>query len=343
MTFVTFLMQLYGNEPPILREIMPQVKENNDCSHSNQNILLDASRNVPSQDLSDRFLCNGKKVTLKLLSDDKYLVVEQRSGGKLLSLFPTNLCQESDVISIENIVLVRGKDSYRVSKTASNQRFTSTRDSSKPTTNVSNDWLRWNKTLTTSSLCQNETFPSVPIDDKEKFLEAINFQPPIDQKCGAGIIINYIKKASDNTWKIKKLTFHHPDHQVVAVWRDRLEQAVLKCSVDRPKKLLIFVNPFGGRGKAKNIFDSKVAPLLRLCGVRHDVVITERANHASEMLQECNLEGVDGVVSVGGDGMFSEIFTGMLLRNTAMKNGNIHELRKGKIRVGMIPAGELNT
>ena len=103
----------------MLREIMPQVKENNDCSHSSQNIFLDTSRNVLSQDLSDRFLFNGKKVTLKLLSDDKSLVVEQRSGGKLLSLFPTNLCQESDVISIENIVLVRGKDSYRVSNTAS--------------------------------------------------------------------------------------------------------------------------------------------------------------------------------------------------------------------------------
>ena len=180
----------------------------------------------------------------------------------------------------------------------------------------------------------------MPIDDKENVLELINFQYPIDRKCGAGIIINYIKKASDNTCKIKKLSFYHPDPQVVAVWRDRLEQAVLKCSVDRPKKLLIFVNPFGGRGKAKNIFDSKVAPLLRLCGVRHDVVITEGANHASEMLQECNLEGVDGVVSVGGDGMFSEIFTGMLLRNTTMKNGNINELRKGKIRVGMIPAGK---
>ena len=333
-------MQLYGNERLILREMMPHVKENSDCSQSNQNVLLDTSPNNSSQDLSGRFSCNGKKVTLKLRSDDKFLVVEKQSGGKLLPLFLTSYSQDEELISIENIVLIRGKDSFRLSKTASYQTFTSNKDALKPTTNVSNDWRRWNKTLTAKPLHRGETFPINPIDDKETFVEPIN---SIDQKCCPGIVINYIKKASDSTWRIKKLSFHHPDHQVVAVWRDRLEQAVLKCSVDRPKKLLIFVNPFGGRGKAKNIFDSKVAPLLRLCGVRFDVVITERANHASEILQECNLEGVDGVVSVGGDGMFSEIFTGMLLRNTMMKNGNIHELRKGKIRVGMIPAGESNT
>ena len=336
-------MQLYGNERLILREMMPHVKENSDCSQSNQNVLLDTSPNNSSQDLSGRFSCNGKKVTLKLRSDDKFLVVEKQSGGKLLPLFLTSYSQDEELISIENIVLIRGKDSFRLSKTASYQTFTSTKNALKPTTNVSKDWRRWNKTLTTKPSHRSENLPSDHIDDQENFVRPINFESPIDQKCSAGIIINYIKKASDNTWKIKKLSFHHPDHQVVAVWRDRLEQAVLKCSVDRPKKLLIFVNPFGGRGKAKNIFDSKVAPLLRLCGVRFDVIITERANHASEILQECNLEGVDGVVSVGGDGMFSEIFTGMLLRNTMMKNGNIHELRKGKIRVGMIPAGESNT
>ena len=322
---------------------MPQVKENSDCSQSNQIILLDTSQNNSSQDLSGRFSCKGKKVTLKLVSDDKSLVLEKGSGGKLLTLFLTTSCQDKELISIENIVLIRGKDSFRLSKTASYQTFTSTKNALKPTTNVSNDWRSWNKTLITKPLHRSETFPSDPIVDQEKFVEQIEFESPIDQKCSAGIIINYIKKASDNTWRIKKLSFHHPDHQVVAIWKDRLEQAVLKCSVDRPKKLLIFVNPFGGRCKAKNIFDSKVAPLFRLCGVRFDVVITERANHASEMLQECNLEGVDGVVSVGGDGMFSEIFTGMLLRNTIIKNGNIHELRKGKIRVGMIPAGESNT
>ena len=104
--------------------------------------------------------------------------------------------------------------------------------------------------------------------------------------------------------------------------------------------MLIFVNPFGGRGDGKTIFYNKVAPLLRLSGVKFDVVITERANHAKDMLQRCSLDGIDGIVCVGGDGMFSEIFTGLLLRTEKEANGDFTHLRRSNMRVGVIPAGK---
>ena len=137
------------------------------------------------------------------------------------------------------------------------------------------------------------------------------------------------------------MCFHNTNHQIIAAWRSKLEECLLNISRDRPKKLLIFVNPFGGSGQGKTIFYSQVAPLLRLSGVKFDVVITERANHAKEMLQKCCLEGLDGVVCVGGDGMFSEIFTGMLLRTEKESNGDFTQLKKGRMRVGVIPAGNI--
>ena len=37
------------------------------------------------------------------------------------------------------------------------------------------------------------------------------------------------------------------------------------------------------------------------------IVLTERANHARDLLQTLPLAHLDGVISVGGDGMFAEV------------------------------------
>ena len=54
-----------------------------------------------------------------------------------------------------------------------------------------------------------------------------------------------------------------------------------------------------------------MTPLFELAGVKCDVVLTERANQAHDLLQTYDFERpnnrIDGVVSVGGDGMFSEL------------------------------------
>ena len=37
--------------------------------------------------------------------------------------------------------------------------------------------------------------------------------------------------------------------------------------------------------------------------------------------KECNLDGIDGVICIGGDGMFAEIFNGILIRSGLDHNG----------------------
>jgi hypothetical protein len=47
--------------------------------------------------------------------------------------------------------------------------------------------------------------------------------------------------------------------------------ALEKASLDRPRKVLVFINPFGGKGLAQSIFNNNVAPLFRLAGLKYEV------------------------------------------------------------------------
>ena len=74
------------------------------------------------------------------------------------------------------------------------------------------------------------------------------------------------------------------------------------------------------------------------------VVVTDHANHALTMLQTVPLHGHDGVISVGGDGMFAEVFNGVTIRAARDASLDVDDkatefVRPG-IRVGFIPGGD---
>ena len=69
------------------------------------------------------------------------------------------------------------------------------------------------------------------------------------------------------------------------------------------------------------------------------------------MLRSDRLDNIDGVVCVGGDGMFSELFNGLLLRSMdenrdpeggEPEESSRFEVRAPKLRVGLIPGGSTN-
>ena len=58
-------------------------------------------------------------------------------------------------------------------------------------------------------------------------------------------------------------------------------------------------------------------PFFKLVGIECEVVKTERANHAFDVLKEMDAEtwnAIEGVVSVGGDGLFNEVLSSAILR-----------------------------
>ena len=79
-------------------------------------------------------------------------------------------------------------------------------------------------------------------------------------------------------------------------------------SADRPRNLLIYVNPYGGNKSAEAIYSRQVSPLLQEMGVTHQAVVTDRPGHAKHhVMEEADLASVDGLVCVGGDGTYAEV------------------------------------
>jgi ceramide kinase len=114
-------------------------------------------------------------------------------------------------------------------------------------------------------------------------------------------------------WTPKVYVFGHTSGAVVRDWNQRI-QVLLNEDSHRPKSLLVFVNPYGGKGSGVQIW-KQVSSLFELAKIRTTVIKTERAGHAREVMTritEEELNALDGVVVVGGDGFFNEVVNGLV-------------------------------
>ncbi|KGL81791.1 Ceramide kinase, partial [Tinamus guttatus] len=143
--------------------------------------------------------------------------------------------------------------------------------------------------------------------------------------------VYYVKKARNHRWRCSNVTFCCADEQLCNQWIQALKE-LLELQTARPKHLLVYINPYGGKRQGKRIYEQKVAPLFSLASISTDVFITERANHAKDNLLEVNINKYDGVVCVGGDGMFSEVMHGLIGRmqkDSGIDQNNPKESERG--------------
>ncbi|XP_072988577.1 sphingosine kinase 2-like isoform X2 [Typha latifolia] len=115
-------------------------------------------------------------------------------------------------------------------------------------------------------------------------------------------------------------------------WSERLKDCI--NFLDRPKRLFIIVNPFGGKRCARKIFETEIKPLLEAAGVLFTVQETEYQLHAQEIAYSMDVIKYDGIVCISGDGILVEVVNGLLRRGdwvTAIK-----------VPLGIIPAGTGN-
>ncbi|XP_062990185.1 ceramide kinase [Elgaria multicarinata webbii] len=154
--------------------------------------------------------------------------------------------------------------------------------------------------------------------------------------------VYHVKRAQQHRWRCNEVTFWCIDEQLCKRWICMLKE-LLDSQISRPKHLLVYINPYGGKRQGEKLYEQKVAPLFSLASISTDVIVTEHANHAKDNLFEVNLEKYDGVVCVGGDGMFSEVMHGLIGRT--QKDSGIDQnnpkapLVQCNIRIGIIPAG----
>ncbi|EPQ20101.1 Ceramide kinase, partial [Myotis brandtii] len=105
--------------------------------------------------------------------------------------------------------------------------------------------------------------------------------------------VHCVKRARRHRWKCEQVTFCGADEQLCHLWLQTLREQLDKLTC-RPKRLLVFINPFGGKGQGLRIYERKVAPLFALAAISTEVIVTERANHAKEALYEMSVDSYDG-------------------------------------------------
>uniref|UniRef100_A0A336LKV8 CSON011479 protein n=1 Tax=Culicoides sonorensis TaxID=179676 RepID=A0A336LKV8_CULSO len=101
------------------------------------------------------------------------------------------------------------------------------------------------------------------------------------------------------------------------------------------KGYLILLNPKSGNGKAREIFNKIIAPVLNDANIQYDLHITKGPNYARNFVRTKILYQWSAVIVVGGDGLFYEVINGVFERHDWENVVNC-------VRFGIIPAGSGN-
>lgn len=161
--------------------------------------------------------------------------------------------------------------------------------------------------------------------------------------------LHYVRRRSrnPNMWKNAMIKFFNSDPKIIGKWVGTL-QDIVSAQPHRPRHILMFVNPYGGKRVAMDIYNKLAKPLFQLAEVDVSLVVTQRQNQVTDIIMNNYLEQYDGIVCCGGDGTFNELYNGLVRREivqagTSEKRLMDLELPRPKIPIGVIPGGSTNT
>lgn len=122
-----------------------------------------------------------------------------------------------------------------------------------------------------------------------------------------------------------------------------LQDQISTSLTDRPKKLLVIINPNSGKRRALKVYRKYAVPLFEDCGIQADVWVTSKPKEPTEILKGYDLSQIDGIVAVGGDGIYCECINGLVHRvqrdNNVDQNNHKNDIIPASLPIGIIPAG----
>ncbi|KAM7357380.1 sphingosine kinase 2 [Cochliomyia hominivorax] len=130
----------------------------------------------------------------------------------------------------------------------------------------------------------------------------------------------------------KMLKFHRSNYLLYCEIKN--EESTERKILDK-NRLLILLNPKSGSGKARELFNQQVVPILNEAEVSYDIHVTKHSNYAFDFVRQKNISIWSCIVAIGGDGLFHEILNGLLKRNDWKKVVN-------NITLGIVPCGSGN-
>jgi len=117
--------------------------------------------------------------------------------------------------------------------------------------------------------------------------------------------------------------------------RRQVEQWLDQLARRHQGRLLVFINPFSGTGRAERRWEQ----VMVLTGLKEEeeveVVVTQKAGQARQMLESMELDDYRAVVSVSGDGLLHELLNGLASRE------DWDTVRK-VLPLGLVPGGSGN-
>jgi diacylglycerol kinase (ATP) len=95
----------------------------------------------------------------------------------------------------------------------------------------------------------------------------------------------------------------------------------------------IILNPYAGRWKGLQK-RPEIENALRSAGIDYQLVLTEAAQHGSQLAFQAVKDGFSPIISAGGDGSVSEVMNGIVLAS--------QELQTEPVPLGVLPLGSAN-
>eukprot|EP00347_Sterkiella_histriomuscorum_P013340 403365091 len=103
----------------------------------------------------------------------------------------------------------------------------------------------------------------------------------------------------------------------------------------RRRRLLVLINPFSGQKMATQNW-AIAQPILEKAYLDMNIIHTQRAMHAYEIVSSLKIGEYDGIVTVSGDGLLHEVV------NALFRHKHCEEILANGLTLGIIPGGTSN-